>query len=73
MRNEELLEKLAEYEGYDDYMEMLKEATFDSVAIGICTECKEYTTQVEPDCSNGFCEECESNTVVSCLVLADLI
>ena len=67
----ELLETMA-----DDYgmsvMEMLKQATYDSVAISICVKCL-YTTEMEPDQREGWCEECEENTVQSCLVLAEMI
>lgn len=65
------LDDLADIEGMD-VEEMLEEATYDSVARGICMNC-DYTTEVEPDCDSGWCEECETNTVKSCLVLAGLI
>lgn len=73
MTNQEKLNKLAEVEG-KDVMEMFEEATFDSVAFGICTNdgC-DYTTTVEPDQSRGYCEVCESHTVKSCLILAGMI
>lgn len=73
MTNQELLERLCEYEGYDDVDSMLEEATVDSVAPGICVECCSYTTLVEPDSDSGYCEECNKNTVKSCLILADII
>lgn len=69
-RNERLA-KLAEIEGMT-VMEMLEEGTFDSVARGICRNC-DYTTQVEPDSLEGWCENCCENTVISCLVLAGVI
>jgi hypothetical protein len=67
------LETLAEIEGMD-VMEMLEQATFDSVALGICmkTDCN-YTCTVEPDQSKGYCGECDTQTVKSCLVLAGAI
>lgn len=51
--------------------EMLEEAAYDSVAPGICTNplC-DYTSDVEPDQDCGWCENCGTNTVKSCLVLA---
>lgn len=68
------LAQLVEIEGYDDEMQMLEEATFDSVAPGICiNEGCYYTTTVEPDCHNGWCEECETQTVSSCLILKGII
>jgi len=67
------LEKLAEIEGTDDF-EMLVEASLDSVVPGICTnkDC-DYTCSVEPDQDRGFCENCQTQTVKSCLILAELI
>jgi hypothetical protein len=54
--------------------EMLEEATMDSVAKAICTNpaCN-YTTTMEPDQAQGYCEICGTNTVESCLVLAGII
>ena len=73
MNDQELLNELAAIEGME-VMEMLEEATFDSVAPGICTNngC-DYTISVEPDCSDGWCEICQTNTVKSCLMLAGII
>lgn len=53
---------------------LLEEATYDSIAKGICTNpgCN-YTTNVEPDQDTGHCENCGTKTVASCLVLAGLI
>lgn len=53
---------------------MLNEATYDSIAKGICMNpgC-DYTTQVEPDQDSGHCENCGTYTVQSCLVIAGLI
>jgi ssDNA-binding Zn-finger/Zn-ribbon topoisomerase 1 len=67
------LERLADEEGLD-VDEMLEKATFDSIAPGICTnpDCN-YTTTVEPDQTEGWCEDCQTNTVQSCLVLAGII
>ncbi len=66
------LAKLAEIEGMDE-MEMLEQATYDSVAAAICKNpgC-EYTTTMEPDQDHGWCEECQTSTVASCLVLAGI-
>jgi hypothetical protein len=67
------LEKLAEIEGLE-VEELLEEATYDSVCMGICKnkDC-DYTTEVEPDQDRGWCEECKANTVVSPLMLAGII
>jgi hypothetical protein len=67
------LNQLADLEGME-VDEMLEQATFDSVAKGICTnpDC-DYTTEVEPDQTEGYCEACGTQTVQSCLILAGLI
>ena len=41
---------------------------------GICVnkDCN-YTTEVEPDQDQGYCEICNTNTVKYCLVLAGII
>ncbi|MBE3145398.1 MAG: hypothetical protein IMZ61_15975 [Planctomycetes bacterium] len=64
---------LARIEGMTEE-ELLEQATYDSVAKGICTNpgC-DYTTEVEPDQDKGYCEVCNTNTVKSCLVLAGII
>lgn len=67
-----LLTELAEVYGYDDTFDMLEDAVIDSVSPGICPRCH-YTTDVEPDCEDGWCEECEANTVKSCLVIAGIM
>jgi hypothetical protein len=55
-------------------MDMLEHATFDSVAPAICSnEGCDYSTEMEPDQDRGWCEECGTNTVVSCLILAGII
>jgi hypothetical protein len=67
------LQDLARIEGKTEE-ELLQEATFDSVAKGICTNpgCS-CTAEVEPDQDKGYCEVCETNTIASCLVLAGMI
>lgn len=67
------LETLSKIEGIP-IEELLEQATFDSVARGICTnpDCN-YTSTVEPDQDRGYCEDCQTNTVKSCLVLAEMI
>ena len=68
------LETLASIEGYEDSMDMLLARGVDSVVPAICINpgCN-YTTGMEPDQDQGFCEHCETNTVQSCLVLAGII
>lgn len=66
--------ELAESEGFEGVMEMLEAAVVDSVVPAICcNEDCDYTTGMEPDQDRGWCEDCETNTVKSCLVLAGII
>ena len=67
-------EELMRQEGYDDKTEFLEAVAFDSVCPGICiNEGCDYTTEVEPDCRNGWCENCEAGTVKSALDLMGVI
>jgi hypothetical protein len=74
-RNQELLTILnKEYgDGSDDPMAMLSDAVSDSVCPGICTRCEATYEEVEPDTTTYWCENCQENSVVSCLVLAGII
>ena len=65
-----LLDTLCEAEGFRDADDMIETLICESVVPGICTECREYTTDVEPDQTCGWCEMCGSNTVVSGMILA---
>lgn len=68
------IKTLWQEEGFESEEAMLEEYSFDSVVMGICMnlECN-YTTEVEPDCREGYCEECESQTVQSPLVIRGII
>ncbi len=70
----DLLQQLAEIEGFEDDLELLEAYGIDSVCPGICTTpgCG-YTTEVEPDCQEGWCEECQKGTVKSAMILAGII
>jgi hypothetical protein len=74
-RNAELLDILnKEYgDGTDDPMEMLKDASTDSCCPGICRICETCYEEVEPDTTTYWCEGCNENSVVSCLILAEII
>ncbi len=54
--------------------EFVREYALDSVAPGICMadDC-EYSTDVEPDQTEGWCESCGTQSVTSGLVLAGMI
>ena len=66
------LKKLADSEGHDTIQDFLEANVIDSVSPGICNNC-DYTTEVEPDQREGYCEACGTQTVQSGLVLAGLI
>ena len=68
------LMKLSEVEGFNSLDDLLEAAATDSVCPAICmTEGCDYTTDMEPDQTKGYCEACGGNTMVSALVLAGLI
>lgn len=67
------LEKLAEIEGMT-VEDLCANAVFDSVSKGICTNPScDYTTTVEPDSKEGYCENCRTHSVASALILAGII
>jgi hypothetical protein len=65
------LAELLEQEGYDTAEEFAEAALFSGTVTGICmaAEC-DYTTEVEPDQDEGYCEACDTQTVMSGLTLA---
>ena len=66
--------RLCEIEGYDNVHDLVAAVAADAVCPAICmTEVCDYTAEMEPDQSEGYCEACGGNTVVSALVLAGLI
>jgi len=68
------LMKLSEVEGYKNPLDLVEAVSHDSVCPAICmTEGCDYTAEMEPDQTEGYCEECGGNTVTSALVLAGLI
>jgi hypothetical protein len=68
------LQKLAELEGFDTVDEMFDAAVTDGECPGICVNpACDHTADVEPDQRKGYCENCGTQTVKSCLVLAELI
>ena len=68
------LAALAKDFGFAGTEELIEAAFKDSVTPGICIrpDCT-YTTDVEPDQTEGRCDLCCSGTVQSALVLAGLI
>ena len=69
---QEKLDKLLGAAGYDSPEELA--AVFkDRAPPAICVACDAITEGEERDQSVGYCCKCRSKTVVSALVLADLI
>ena len=68
------LMKLCEAEGFNCLDDLLAVPISDSVCRAICmTEGCDYTTEMEPDQEEGYCEACGGNTVISVVVLAGII
>jgi hypothetical protein len=73
MEKKQKIEKLCEQEGFS-VEELLEKATLDSVTYGICmNEGCSYTKEVEPDQDKGYCENCNTNSVASILILTGMI
>src|SRR5437868_11847269 len=71
-RKAEKLMKLCDIEGFNNVEDVLYAAVSDSVCPAICmTEGCDYTAEMEPDQTEGYCEVCGGNTMMSALVLAD--
>jgi predicted Zn-ribbon and HTH transcriptional regulator len=68
----ELLIEACDSFGFDSLEEMFESAVCDSVSPGICKKCG-YTVEIEPDATDGWCEKCKKNSVVSVLVLGGII
>jgi hypothetical protein len=67
------LDQLAKIEG-TSVEDLLEQAVFDGVSKGICMNPKcDYTREVEPDQRKGYCEVCDTDTVTSAAVLANII
>ena len=68
------LAELMKVEGFTDSLDFLEHCSMDSVCPGICTrkDC-DYTTEVEPDCCDNYCEKCKKQSVKSALVLMGVI
>lgn len=68
------LDQLTKDWGYDDYIELLEEYSIDSICPAICmNEGCNYSTEMEPDQDQGWCENCNTNTVKSAMILAGVI
>lgn len=71
MSNYDMLQAVADEEGYKDIDSMLHSVIFDSIVSAVCINCGNIT-ETEPDQNEGWCEDCCTNTVKSILVLAGI-
>jgi hypothetical protein len=68
------LMKACEAEGFASVDDLLALATADNICPAICmTEGCDHIAPLESDQEEGYCESCGGNTMVSVLVLAELI
>ena len=68
------LMKMCEAEGFATVDDLIALSVADSVCPAICmTEGCDHVAPMESDQEEGYCENCGGNTMVSVLVLADLI
>jgi hypothetical protein len=68
------LRTLMEIEGFDDELALAEATAMDSVCPAICmNEGCDYTSEMEPDQTQGFCEECRTGSMKSALVLMGFI
>jgi hypothetical protein len=68
------LDKLIEIEGFESADALFDAVIGDSVSPAIClNDDRDYTAEMEPDQSQGWCEACGTDTVASALVLAGLV
>ena len=77
LQKRQKLRKLAKIEGCETVTELLELSPRDAVSPAICCnpdnlEC-DYSTEMEPDQNQGWCEECDKGTMQSALILAGLI
>ena len=71
---EEKLQTLAEDWGYENPDAMIADTFIDSVSPGICmNERCDYSTEIEPDSREGWCELCGTQSVTSAQVLAGFL
>lgn len=75
-RNSVLASKTLDLEAVEGQsaMEIAEAGLFDGIMMGICMNpgCN-YTTEVEPDAEEGWCEVCNTGSVCSAAILIDVI
>ena len=63
--------ELLEDEGMEE-MDFLENYVFESIVPGICPNCGQ-TAMYEPDQNRGWCDNCETSSIVSGLILAGMM
>lgn len=65
---------VCESEGFRSPEALIVSAMADTVSPGICMNdgCN-YITEVEPDQDEGYCESCDTCSVISALILAGML
>lgn len=73
-RRTKKLRKLVEIGGFADDLAFVEASLLDSVCPAICmNEGCSYSEDLEPDQQEGWCPECNTNSMMSGLVLAGII
>ena len=74
-RQEELLDRICSDEGFEDWSELLEAYAIESVVPGACKNegCTYVSSSCEPDGEDCWCEVCDDQSVVSCMVLGGVI
>jgi hypothetical protein len=68
------LQKLLELEGFSDDLEFGERYVYESTVPGICMNPNcDAIFEYEPDQNEGWCDECETHTVKSGLILMGII
>jgi hypothetical protein len=66
------LAKVCEWEGFESIDKLLEHFIVSSVVPGFCTSCWTPGSNVEPDQNEGWCANCEHESVESILIIAGL-
>lgn len=66
--------KLADALGFHDPIDMIESYIHEDTMPAICTNknCN-WDTELEPDCTNGWCELCRTKTMTSAAVLMGIM
>lgn len=71
---EKKLQDIVESEGFQDKNDLMGRCVFDYSSPAICmNEGCDAVYDYEPDQDNGWCEECQTNSVKSALILMGVI